>query len=264
MRADVEARRGADDQEQLARRRAELAAAQTRFRDHEREWVSAVEELRRFEVGYLRALGELLVERSRLLADLAALRARHRDDEQLRDSAAAAAADADSLEEECRASVGDSPAETSRTEPSEDLKALYREVAKRVHPDLAETDADRNRRTQLMNLANQAYAKGDAETLRRLLDGSVAEDLGSDKDDAATDSLALVIDHISATWRRIDRLEASLRSLHASEMWRLKERVEAAQLEGLDLLASVRADLEHEVARLRDELAHTHEAGGAL
>jgi hypothetical protein len=52
------------------------------------------------------------------------------------------------------------------------LKTLYREVAKRVHPDLTLDDADRSRRQRLMADANQAFAYGDANWLKNILEES--------------------------------------------------------------------------------------------
>jgi len=49
--------------------------------------------------------------------------------------------------------------------PSENLKKLYREVAKRVHPDLATEESERQRRHELMAEANRAYAEGDEARL---------------------------------------------------------------------------------------------------
>jgi DnaJ-class molecular chaperone len=57
-----------------------------------------------------------------------------------------------------------------RFKPSDDLKRLYREIAKRIHPDLATDDAERAKRNQLMAEVNRAYADGDEARLRAILD----------------------------------------------------------------------------------------------
>jgi hypothetical protein len=50
------------------------------------------------------------------------------------------------------------------------LRSLYREVAKRVHPDLTLDEADRGLRQRLMAEANEAFEQGDATRLVRLLE----------------------------------------------------------------------------------------------
>jgi hypothetical protein len=50
------------------------------------------------------------------------------------------------------------------------LRRLYREVAKRVHPDLTLDDEDRSRRQRLMAEANQAFEAGDLARLTKLFE----------------------------------------------------------------------------------------------
>lgn len=50
-----------------------------------------------------------------------------------------------------------------------DLKQLYRELAKRSHPDLAADDLDRTAREQQMKTINALYAQRDEVALRQLL-----------------------------------------------------------------------------------------------
>jgi TPR repeat protein len=52
---------------------------------------------------------------------------------------------------------------------SPDLRALYRRVAKRVHPDFATDEGDRHRREGFMKEANAAYRKHDPGTLGKIL-----------------------------------------------------------------------------------------------
>lgn len=56
----------------------------------------------------------------------------------------------------------------SRVRPSERTRKLYRELARRVHPDLAEDEAERTRREEFLVRVNQAYGDGDEEALRAL------------------------------------------------------------------------------------------------
>src|SRR5689334_23327210 len=52
---------------------------------------------------------------------------------------------------------------------SDAVRKLFRDVARAIHPDLAEDDRSRERRHALMVEANRAYALGDEERLRWIL-----------------------------------------------------------------------------------------------
>ena len=51
---------------------------------------------------------------------------------------------------------------------SDDAKRLFRQLARLIHPDLAGDPKERERRTNLMVAANDAYEQGDLAALERL------------------------------------------------------------------------------------------------
>ncbi|MFD6414943.1 hypothetical protein [Streptomyces sp. NPDC060194] len=53
-----------------------------------------------------------------------------------------------------------------RVRPSDEVRKLYRELARKAHPDLAQEDAERSRREEFITRVNAAYARGDEERLR--------------------------------------------------------------------------------------------------
>ncbi|KUN81843.1 J domain-containing protein [Streptomyces griseoruber] len=55
-----------------------------------------------------------------------------------------------------------------RVRPSEEARKLYRELARKAHPDLAQQDAERARREEFITRVNAAYARGDEAALREL------------------------------------------------------------------------------------------------
>ncbi|SCK16152.1 J domain-containing protein [Streptomyces sp. WMMB 322] len=57
-----------------------------------------------------------------------------------------------------------------RVRPSEEARKAYRELVRKAHPDLAQEDAERQRREEFLVRVNKAYAEGDADALRNLLD----------------------------------------------------------------------------------------------
>ncbi|MFI9150890.1 hypothetical protein [Streptomyces sp. NPDC053367] len=55
-----------------------------------------------------------------------------------------------------------------RVRPSEEARKLYRELARKAHPDLAQEDGERKRREEFLSRVNVAYARGDEAQLREL------------------------------------------------------------------------------------------------
>jgi hypothetical protein len=55
-----------------------------------------------------------------------------------------------------------------RVRPSEEARKLYRELARKAHPDLAQEETERGRREEFITRVNAAYARGDEAELREL------------------------------------------------------------------------------------------------
>ncbi|MFI5658170.1 J domain-containing protein [Streptomyces sp. NPDC051684] len=77
--------------------------------------------------------------------------------------------DGDGLFPEATAMLTDQPVRPpQRVRPSEEARKLYRELARKAHPDLAQDDAERERRDEFISRVNAAYGRGDAALLREL------------------------------------------------------------------------------------------------
>jgi hypothetical protein len=57
-----------------------------------------------------------------------------------------------------------------RVRPSEEARRLYRELARKAHPDLAQDENERKRRDEFIARVNAAYGRGDEALLRELSD----------------------------------------------------------------------------------------------
>ncbi|MFI7322535.1 hypothetical protein [Streptomyces venezuelae] len=55
-----------------------------------------------------------------------------------------------------------------RVRPGEEARKLYRELARKAHPDLAQEEGERQRREEFITRVNAAYARGDEAMLREL------------------------------------------------------------------------------------------------
>jgi hypothetical protein len=121
-----------------------------------------------------------------------------------------------------------------------DLKALFREVAKRIHPDLARTAHDEQHRTHLMAQANAALLREDAALLARMLNGyDPSTDSGDDTTLAA--QLERLTNQIAQSKQDILTIEAEIEALAHSEMAQLQARTTRAAAQGRDLLAELAA-----------------------
>lgn len=77
--------------------------------------------------------------------------------------------DSDGLFPEAQAMLTDQPVRTPpRVRPSEEARKLYRELARKAHPDLAQDEEERKRRDEFITRVNAAYARGDEALLREL------------------------------------------------------------------------------------------------
>src|SRR5665213_1449558 len=126
-------RRLKPEEEEILRKREELAAIRATLAERELEFVDLRSQLAAFEGRYLRQIGVLYAELDQWKARLSALHAKL-------SPSPGAQAEAEHAQEQARQTYEDVHGAASQapdTTPSPELKRLFREVAKRVHPDLA-------------------------------------------------------------------------------------------------------------------------------
>jgi len=143
---------------------------------------------------------------------------------------------------------------TNPSSPSVDLKRIFRDVARAIHPDRALDEPARCRRHSLMAEANRAYAERDEDRLRLILstwerspDAVVGD--GREADEQRVQR------RLAEIGERLQAIDAETRDLHASAIWRLKSRVDEARAQGWDLFAEMRLQVKREIARARVRLA---------
>ena len=77
--------------------------------------------------------------------------------------------DSEGLFPEAVAMLTDQPVRPpERVRPSDEARKLYRELARKAHPDLAQDEDERKRREEFITRVNAAYARGDEGLLREL------------------------------------------------------------------------------------------------
>ncbi len=136
---------------------------------------------------------------------------------------------------------------------SDAVRKLFRDVAKAIHPDLA-GDADaRDRRHRLMIEANRAYALGDEQRLRSILqtwERSPDAVRGGDAD-AARLRLVRRIAEIEAQLEACDSEFAALRD---SPLGKLKAMVDDAASRGKDLVGDMVKRLTRDIMAAQNRL----------
>ncbi|WP_338698452.1 J domain-containing protein [Streptomyces sp. Q6] len=77
--------------------------------------------------------------------------------------------DGDGLFPEAASMLNEQPVRPpQRVRPSEQARKLYRELARKAHPDLAQDEQERGRRDEFIARVNAAYGRGDEVLLREL------------------------------------------------------------------------------------------------
>jgi hypothetical protein len=243
--------------EELVRRKAQLQVLSKQLLDRERGLAAFRNELHAFETSYRKALGS----RYARLDELA---------ERLDETAAGD-------EEPGRPGPDDGPAgrypgqgvpggqnwawgerepdrEPERRPPiGDDAKRLFRQLARLIHPDLAGDHKERERRTNLMVAANDAYEQGDVAALERMLGDWHASPEAVTGSGAAAE-LERTLRRIAQVEQHIKRTDEELAELEASAMGWLRRRVEKAAGEGWDLLAHMVRELDRQISEAQLEL----------
>jgi len=238
---------------ELAKKRHELADLLEEQSLIERELVAIKAEIRIFEHSYEQMLGGRISELEQLEWQISGLSGAKESDEEHHKYFY-------TNEQETTASrftrttlLDDDPDTTTLFE-EKSLKALYREVAKLIHPDLSSDDHERFRRQELMAIANLAYQEGDRSNMQKILkewrlgpETAKGIDIGSE--------LIRLIRQIAHTRQNIRDLNKHIDELRHSDIYRFRQRVDDGLMDGIDLLAEMAATVDLDISKARKRLA---------
>lgn len=249
------------EEEELARLEARIEDLQEQLADRLLEQATLRRELRDFEQRFLAVVGTRQAELDQLEARIAALLAASQPSPEAEGAAQAAAEQARRSAEE----IGDAEARRQSIpemlrEIPEELRSIFRQVAKAVHPDYAVDDADRAERERAMSEANAAYEAGDVGRLRRVFDQWESRPEAVQGDDVGS-RIVRAIRRIAEAEKRLEELDAEIALLRSSDLARLQGRTQEASAEGRDLLQEMADELERRAADARRRLRELVEAG---
>jgi len=233
------------EEKELNKKRFELAGLETELAQRELELATLQAELRSIEAIYLRTIGTRLAELDEIEAKIAEAMAKLKPDiSRIQELLSRAHYQAKKSADETRTSL---ESKTTKFLPSENLKKLYREVAKLIHPDLAVDESERLRRQKLMADVNLAYGEGDEAKLRAILAEWESSPETVRGEGTAAD-LVRVIRKIAQINNRLRAIEVEFALLKESDLYKLKMKVEQAEDEGRDVLADLASQIDEEIA----------------
>jgi hypothetical protein len=144
--------------------------------------------------------------------------------------------------------------ETDATLDKAAEKRLYRELARRFHPDLGAGSAERAYRTAIMAAVNNAYSNHDIQGLRDLageLDPTAVAELNLTNDGQETRKLREQILACQRRQRKVVQQLKALRQENISRLWRRAQQLEEA---GQSWWEEIRRELEAAITATKTEL----------
>jgi chorismate mutase len=209
------------EEQELQKKRAELAEVETRLAERELELATFQAELHAFERQYLQVVGMRQQELQRIEAQIEAYIA-------------------------CIVS-------THPFQPSSELKQIYRQLAKAIHPDLATEPEARAKRELLMAEANRAYECGDIERLKALF-FDWSNDPESVQGEDFNAELLRTIRQIVQSELRLANIEQNIQSLETSDLFQLQVKAKRGEQMGRDLLMEMAQELDKQIHRAQYRL----------
>lgn len=232
------------DEVALRERREELARLRVSLAEAEEELAQLRAQLKAFESRYFRQVGVLYAQLDELEARVREREADLYDSDEARARATEARERAQQSHD---AAVEEEARQQQEFQPPATLKAIFREVARRIHPDYASDAAEAKYFTLLMARANAAYRRGDAEVLLRLLD-----DQRDIQDASFGDELSAQTERVMRQMQHARRDIALVEEEHAlllqSDIAHLHADAEAAAQQHRDLLTELAARVREQIS----------------
>lgn len=152
------------------------------------------------------------------------------------------------FKEQAQTQPEESPPSTAplSQEQKGELKQLYRQLARRFHPDLAQDETDRAYRTEVMAAVNGAYRAGDLEHLRQLLlrPEATPHPQSAQNDQQLAQAL---LQEIARCQHRLQEIRQELAKLEKGESYRFYRRYLQAKKSGRDLLREMAHQIKEEI-----------------
>jgi hypothetical protein len=247
------------EEKELARLEAEQAELKEQLTSAELELETIKTETARFQHRYYQTVGRLYAQLDEIDAQIANAQLEQApNDATLKAHAQATKQKAKRSAEEA-GFIKEQPKPPTVIAPG--LKQAYRQAVKLMHPDLAITEQERQRRTKLMALVNLAYERGDQRAIEKLIEefgedpeAIVGEDIGS--------RIVKAIRRIAQLRRRLNEIQQGIEAQQKTEIFQLKQTIEKGEGKGDDPLGDLAKQLEQEISERKIRLNAVCEVHG--
>lgn len=147
--------------------------------------------------------------------------------------------------------VSDKP-KKNNPKTEEEIRVLFRDLAKRFHPDLTNDPEEKKRREEIMTHVNQAYSNRDLKALQLLAEQP--DSLPNLVKQTKKEEIAF----LKVELKRLDNVITDLkgRILHLEETpaWRLKMEARLQRKSGSDMLSEMANELKEQIDELEERL----------
>jgi type II secretory pathway pseudopilin PulG len=252
--------------QRLARLRRQIAAAEAALVEREAELAELRVEVASFELRYKTLVGRQLAALREVEASIAACRKQIQAFRRWGRDGPPVGWDGEAyvpVDEQYRrtwrdpAAPGPSfvpPVElATQSAVKQDLKALYRQLCRRFHPDLTQDPAERAWRTEMMAAVNAAYAAQSRAELQAL---AATPHRGAGREAVDGGRLDALQDRLTYLRRRLLQVEGEIDELTHSSLVEMRLEVTLAARQGQDLLGEMAREVERDLAKKQAELEY--------
>lgn len=254
------------EQQEIYRKKEEIAQLEQTLADVETQYADLCMEVSQFEIEYQKEVAPLYEQLDRWNLRIYSTQMMIDKLREVRDGLRPVPADPFEWSSECisdvqdqwlqeqqEKSLGEQPGPETKAssiyDPKE-AKKIYRQLAKKFHPDLVESEDARSRRTELMAQINLAYQNKDIEQLREFL---LHPEIRDFKDESAGDILVRLIRRVAQLRLLISEAEARLKQEMNSELMDLYRQCQVAKQKSGDSFSMLRQALEEQIDRSKFE-----------
>jgi len=243
------------EEDELELKRAELAKSSELLAEKELELASLRNSVIHFEHRYYRQVGIKYVELDEINAQIAEKIARQNPkDVYSQKESETARETANSTTKEFHSHEIPKEEFSKDFKPSDEIKKLYRQIAMKIHPDRATGEKEKEYQTKLMAEVNDAYANGDIERLRQILQEWESSPESVKGEGIAVD-LVKMIRSISQIKGRLKTIEKEIKTIKETEMHKMMIQVQEAEENGRDLLSELADKIDSDIRLVKERLA---------